>query len=437
MKRIAFLCLISILSIPLFAQQFKVSGNPFVYNENIGGSGLQGVYLLNNLSGITISYASSAVSVKFYHYTSSWNDRVLISASDITTYSSGGVTTYTISNLVDNRGYLVEENGTLRSGIWIFDYSRHLPSLISISPMEDENKCELLRLIISKTDDLFFYGRNGGRQSVVRRYTISYNTLEWDATSKKFKSKLDERKNLDIGTEYVVDAPLIDTKFTLRGDQIAEYFGITKSISSSTYQAVRVQAQIDYEIEERDSPNEINKEEGTSTSFSAPVRMRLFGYGNEPVTRFYTWFVYRAADLRNPISRSTDRDINYEFNQSGDFVVKLEVADASSLCVDTASVSFKITESKLEVPNYFSPGDSPGSNDEFRVAYKSLVRFKCTIFNRWGVKLYEWNDPAKGWDGRYKGSFVAPGVYFYVIDAMGSDGIHYKKGGDINILRSR
>ena len=42
----------------------------------------------------------------------------------------------------------------------------------------------------------------------------------------------------------------------------------------------------------------------------------------------------------------------------------------------------------------------------------------------------------KGWDGKYKGKYVKPGVYYYVIEAKGADGKEYKKKGDINILRS-
>ena len=35
------------------------------------------------------------------------------------------------------------------------------------------------------------------------------------------------------------------------------------------------------------------------------------------------------------------------------------------------------------------------------------------------------------------GKYVQPGVYFYVIEAEGSDGIKYKEKGDINILRPK
>lgn len=49
--------------------------------------------------------------------------------------------------------------------------------------------------------------------------------------------------------------------------------------------------------------------------------------------------------------------------------------------------------------------------------------------------MYHFKDPAGGWDGRYKGKLVAPGVYYYVIKAKGADGKNYKRSGDINILR--
>ena len=35
------------------------------------------------------------------------------------------------------------------------------------------------------------------------------------------------------------------------------------------------------------------------------------------------------------------------------------------------------------------------------------------------------------------GNMSLPGVYFYVIDAVGSDGIKYNKKGSINILRPK
>lgn len=114
-----------------------------------------------------------------------------------------------------------------------------------------------------------------------------------------------------------------------------------------------------------------------------------------------------------------------------------ELKDAGLIQANPPDVTVNISDSYLDVPNAFSPGTSPGINDEFRVAYRSLTRFKCWIFNRWGVEMYHWTDPSKGWDGKKGGKYVAPGVYFYVIEATGSDGKPIKRKGSINILRSK
>ena len=51
--------------------------------------------------------------------------------------------------------------------------------------------------------------------------------------------------------------------------------------------------------------------------------------------------------------------------------------------------------------------------------------------------MFSFDDPSAGWDGNYKGKLVPPGVYFYVIQAKGSDGQEYELKGHINILRAK
>jgi gliding motility-associated-like protein len=435
MKKLPVLFLICIFAVSVQAQ-IVVSGSPYVYTANLAGTGIEKVYLLNTLNNATITYSSSAISVFFYRYSNSLSDKERIPDSEISVSSSGGVTTYTISNLLDSRGYLVEENGGTTAPVWLIDYSMHQPILSSIEVIENEDRCENLKLLITKSDELAVNGVSGNRRNIQRRYTLSYNDLRWDESNRVFRSELVEMRDLEIGTEIVISAPLVNTQFDLTGDQFAGYFNMAKKISSLPYTAVAVELHIIAEMEARNAPNEI-KTEGGLLGGSAPVTINFYGYANEPVAVHYTWFIYNKHDMNNAVARYTDRDIKYTFLESGEFLVQLEVADRNSICVDTVSVSVNITESYLDVPNYFSPGSSSGANNEFRVAYKSLIKFKCTIFNRWGTKIYQWTDPSRGWDGRYKGKYVPTGVYFYVIEAEGSDGIKYKKGGDINILRSR
>jgi gliding motility-associated-like protein len=52
------------------------------------------------------------------------------------------------------------------------------------------------------------------------------------------------------------------------------------------------------------------------------------------------------------------------------------------------------------------------------VQYSGLESFYCTILNRWGNVIYEYSDPAGGWNGKTKnGDLVSEGTYFYRIDA--------------------
>ena len=63
------------------------------------------------------------------------------------------------------------------------------------------------------------------------------------------------------------------------------------------------------------------------------------------------------------------------------------------------------------------------------------MEFHAYIFNRWGQKLYEWTDPADGWDGKYLGKDVKQGVYYVLVKAKGADGRKYDIKKDVNLLR--
>ena len=153
-----------------------------------------------------------------------------------------------------------------------------------------------------------------------------------------------------------------------------------------------------------------------------------------------------------------DKDIRYVFNEPGTYRVVCSVNN-NQCTSDSTEVAVAVAESYLAVPNVFTP-NGDGKNDEFRVSYRSLREFHCWVYNRWGKLVYEWDDPAKGWDGTINGRPAAEGAYFYVIRALGTDAAKnasyiglkavYKKmklnadkaalgvyqlSGDINLLR--
>lgn len=156
-------------------------------------------------------------------------------------------------------------------------------------------------------------------------------------------------------------------------------------------------------------------------------------------TPLYEWRFTRSGETA-PFLVRYDQDTEYELLQSGTFSVELRVSFVQG--TDTIAYemdepfSIVISESKLEVPNAFTP-NGDGVNDVFRVkeGYKSIVSFKAMVFDRWGKKLYEWTDPAGGWDGRSAGHAVPDGGYYLNIQARGADGKHYNIKKVINVLR--
>ena len=82
---------------------------------------------------------------------------------------------------------------------------------------------------------------------------------------------------------------------------------------------------------------------------------------------------------------------------------------------DTATIGLKPCD--IIAPNVISLSSTVG-NDIFYVQYSGLETFYCTILNRWGNVIYEYDDPAGGWNGKTKGGdVVSEGTYFYRIDA--------------------
>ncbi|HVA97956.1 MAG TPA: gliding motility-associated C-terminal domain-containing protein, partial [Bacteroidia bacterium] len=91
--------------------------------------------------------------------------------------------------------------------------------------------------------------------------------------------------------------------------------------------------------------------------------------------------------------------------------------------------------STLIIPNVFSP-NGDGKNDVFKVQSSGISTFDAQIFDRWGIKLYEWNNPLSGWDGKIKSGDDAPdGTYYYLINATGVDGKKYTEKGFLTLLR--
>ena len=158
-------------------------------------------------------------------------------------------------------------------------------------------------------------------------------------------------------------------------------------------------------------------------------------------TPHYEWHFVKDATTTEAAYEMMVRyeeDTEYTFTESGSYTITLNttLTDQES-DLDPQSITVTISESSLDFPNAFSPNED-GFNDTFHAkdGWKSIVEFRAVIINRWGQKLYEWNDPSGGWDGTYNGHPVKEGVYFLVVKARGADGREYNIRRDVNLLRT-
>ncbi|MCC8134423.1 MAG: gliding motility-associated C-terminal domain-containing protein [Tannerellaceae bacterium] len=385
------------------------------------------VYLVYGTGNVEISYTSSSTNHQWYRY----NTKAL-EEEPVSSVQNG--TTSTIRQVEDGYGYFVQEEGVLSRYIWIIDYSRYAFDLTSLEVDDRGDPCQAVYL--TGTGDmpaLFYVTPVGATVELEREFTVSYTTMVQREGDKYF---VETPVSVTVADPFntALDAPLSDTSFELTGDLFAEHFGVGKSIRTEVYQAVALAVDTAMVIYSFEGTNVLQEED----SYSAPVEVSLKAYANSPVASLFIWTIYEQQDPDSPLINYTGEEVDYTFNRAGTFLVNLSVTDRTSQCnIEIDPIVIKVRESHLDVPNIFTPGTSPGVNDEFKVVYKSLVSFKGWIFNRWGVEMFHWTDPSQGWDGKKGGKYVSPGVYYYVIEAKGSDDYKYKKTGHINIIRPK
>lgn len=184
---------------------------------------------------------------------------------------------------------------------------------------------------------------------------------------------------------------------------------------------------------------------GDSYSGSAPLTVHFIANPSEAdgYDTYYEWLFYSESNATAPLYTRYEENTDFIFTQAGSFRVCLiaRYTDKDGNAVefnegDLQPFTISISESELVMPNAFTP-NGDGINDIYKPksGYKSIIKFDAYIFNRWGVKLFEWHDPSTGWDGTYHGSPVKDGVYFCLVKAEGADGRKFNIKKDVNLLR--
>lgn len=143
----------------------------------------------------------------------------------------------------------------------------------------------------------------------------------------------------------------------------------------------------------------------------------------------YSWSPSNWLDFTNindPTS-TPEEDVTYV----------LTVTDSNGCVVERTVVIVVLTlceEPYVFIPTGFTPNND-GKNDTFRVIGNNLSEAYLVVYNRWGEKIFESNDPAVGWDGTYQGKLQPPDAYGFYAEVTCLGGLRFVKKGNITLIR--
>lgn len=96
-------------------------------------------------------------------------------------------------------------------------------------------------------------------------------------------------------------------------------------------------------------------------------------------------------------------------NVPGTYVLTASNGNCSH--TDSINLSFEVCQCKVYFPNAFTPAGD-GLNDSYRpIPYCKVESLHFIVYNRWGVVVFETDNPNDAWDGTYAGEPAMQGVY--------------------------
>lgn len=370
----------------------QMSSNGFYTEQTAyaGSSPNDPIFFYEDINTATIS-APSGLNYQWYSYSTTSQSFELLS----------GETNPNLTNISEN-GYKVTVENSPGSFsdyyCWNFVPAPQLDS-IAVSFFS----CINIKLTAyTKLKILSYYDHLGDNSALEVDYGFS-----WSSTPTGDASTL---------TEYTgyINAPFEDTEYKLEVG--AKFAPTIKPVSATcAYEAIAVDAKFSFEAE--------GVADNESPKGSAPMVVRFKAESSEgeilsqgPITDWEWTFGEEGKDyVPDPI---------FTFQDEGKHSVVLTVrnidTEGNEVCAsESVPEIFEVIDMVIKVPNAFTPFSSPGENDQFRIAFRSIRKYNIIIYNRWGRRVYQSDDPETGWDGRIGSRRAEPGVYFYQIDAEG------------------
>ena len=360
-------------------------------------------------------------------------------SGSLTAISSGGTVTFSWEKYTSGSGafsYYSNETGStsvltgLGDGCYRVSFTDNgvnyqfrawiINGWISVTSAITNSNCQSFNLQGSATGAIYSYSDLSTNQLVLLNSGYKYI---WTSN------------NVPVST---VQNPVIfqpPTKNTIYQLQVTDRAGCMES-NQVTYQSIVVRANFTWTT---DQPGETNY-----SLPEAPLTVTFVNTSENADPDKYEWFFFKdqAQITRGDsiMARSPLQNPVFTYENSGSYMVKLAATKQSAgyTCSDTFYLKNPIVvdTSLVKVAPAFTP-NGDGINDVLTIKTRSLESLDFIVFNRWGRVVHHYSKngfiPADSvlaaWDGKINGKLASPGVYFYVVNALGRDGKRRRKKG--------
>ncbi len=146
-------------------------------------------------------------------------------------------------------------------------------------------------------------------------------------------------------------------------------------------------------------------------------------------------WMWRFGDNR-PNNTSSDYSARYTYTDTGIYAVSLKGTDEFGCSNTLEKLVYVRPDLLIYMPNAFSPNNKDEEkNNTFGISLDNYAHFSMEIFDRWGHKLYQSDNPRETWNGKSGEVVCTPDIYFYSIKLISVSGHSYLYRGTITLIR--
>lgn len=256
--------------------------------------------------------------------------------------------------------------------------------------------------------------------------------FKWSSDNEDFSIPLD---TIGLAPKILYSPPYDDTWFILT---VTDELGMVE-VDSVFYESIQTKAEFTIEyydkiqgtfVEDLDGNFDNNLEKGST---DATLTVRFINKSLNGASYLWVFLDTLGGIRQEETTYSLDEMPEFTYETADKYYYPYMYSYSEEECVDSSKIDagIQVVKSQLVIPNVFTPnGDI--HNNVWVFKHQSLRTCKITVVDRTGKvvykkeidDIYEW----EGWDGNMheSGRRAPEGQYYFVVEALGYDGVEYK-----------